>query len=240
MKILIINAGSSSIKYQLLEMPSEQVLCQGIIERIGAKDAIFKYKTDVTDLDEVLDIPSHKVGLTKIAEHLLDSKIGVIQNADEIEIIGHRVVHGGKTFSDTTLINEEVKNEIKALIPLAPLHNPHNLEGIILTEQIFPKAKLVAVFDTAFHNTIPVVAKKYAIPNRFYEENNIQLYGFHGTSHKYVTERTIEYIKKEKSKIITVHLGNGCSITAVKDGKSIDHSLGSSSIIIALMLVNYG
>jgi acetate kinase len=226
MKILIINAGSSSIKYQLLEMPSEQVLCQGIIERIGAKDAIFKYKTDVTDLDEVLDIPSHKVGLTKIAEHLLDSKIGVIQNADEIEIIGHRVVHGGKTFSDTTLINEEVKNEIKALIPLAPLHNPHNLEGIILTEQIFPKAKLVAVFDTAFHNTIPVVAKKYAIPNRFYEENNIQLYGFHGTSHKYVTERTIEYIKKEKSKIITVHLGNGCSITAVKDGKSIDHSLG--------------
>ncbi len=226
MKILIINAGSSSIKYQLLEMPSEQVLCQGIIERIGAKDAIFKYKTDVTDLDEVLDIPSHKVGLTKIAEHLLDSKIGVIQNADEIEIIGHRVVHGGKTFSDTTLINEEVKNEIKALIPLAPLHNPHNLEGIILTEQIFPKAKLVAVFDTAFHNTIPVVAKKYAIANKFYEEHNIQLYGFHGTSHKYVTERTIEYIKKEKSKIITVHLGNGCSITAVKDGKSIDHSLG--------------
>ncbi len=226
MKILIINAGSSSIKYQLLEMPSEQVLCQGIIERIGAKDAIFKYKTDVTDLDEVLDIPSHKVGLTKIAEHLLDSKIGVIQNADEIEIIGHRVVHGGKTFSDTTLINEEVKNEIKALIPLAPLHNPHNLEGIILTEQIFPKAKLVAVFDTAFHNTIPVVAKKYAIANKFYEEHNIQLYGFHGTSHKYVTERTIVYIKKEKSKIITVHLGNGCSITAVKDGKSIDHSLG--------------
>lgn len=226
MKILIINAGSSSIKYQLLEMPSEQVLCQGIIERIGAKDAIFKYKTDVTDLDEVLDIPSHKVGLTKIAEHLLDSKIGVIQNADEIEIIGHRVVHGGKTFSDTTLINEEVKNEIKALIPLAPLHNPHNLEGIILTEQIFPKAKLVAVFDTAFHNTIPVVAKKYAIANKFYEEHNIQLYGFHGTSHKYVTERTIEYIKKEISKIITVHLGNGCSITAVKDGKSIDHSLG--------------
>lgn len=226
MKILIINAGSSSIKYQLLEMPSEQVLCQGIIERIGEKDAIFKYKTDVTDLDEVLDIPSHKVGLNKIAEHLLDSKIGVIKNADEIEIIGHRVVHGGKSFSKTTLITEEVKNEIKSLIPLAPLHNPHNLEGIILTEQIFSKAKLVAVFDTAFHHTIPLVAKKYAIPNKFYEENNIQLYGFHGTSHKYVTQKTIEFLKKEESKIITIHLGNGCSITAVKDGKSIDHSLG--------------
>ncbi len=226
MKILIINAGSSSIKYQLLEMPSEQVLCQGIIERIGEKDAIFKYKTDVTDLDEVLDIPSHKVGLNIIAEHLLDSKIGVIINADEIEIIGHRVVHGGKSFSKTTLITEEVKNEIKALIPLAPLHNPHNLEGIILTEQIFSKAKLVAVFDTAFHHTIPLVAKKYAIPNKFYDENNIQLYGFHGTSHKYVTQKTIEFLKKEESKIITIHLGNGCSITAVKDGKSIDHSLG--------------
>ena len=141
MKILIINAGSSSIKYQLLEMPSEQVLCKGIIERIGEKDAIFKYKTDVTDLDEVLDIPSHKVGLNKIAEHLLDSKIGVIKNADEIEIIGHRVVHGGKSFSKTTLITEEVKNEIDNILK-------KNKQKEILT--FFDKKRIKFILNTKY------------------------------------------------------------------------------------------
>ncbi|MET2984944.1 acetate/propionate family kinase [Aureibaculum conchae] len=226
MRILIINAGSSSIKFQLIAMPSEKVLCQGVVERIGEKDAIFKYKTDTSDLHEVDEINSHKVGLHKISDYLLDPKIGIIKDTKEIDAIGHRVVHGGNTFSDTTLITEEVKNKIKALNPLAPLHNPHNLEGIVLTEQIFPDAKQIAVFDTAFHQTIPIKAKKYAIPNQYYDEHNIQLYGFHGTSHKYVTEKALNYLKKGNSKIITVHLGNGCSITAVKDGKSIDHSLG--------------
>lgn len=226
MKILIINSGSSSIKFQLIAMPSEKVLCQGMVERVGQKDAIFKYKSDYADLHEIDEINSHKVGLHKISDYLLDPKIGVIKDTAEIDIIGHRVVHGGNTFSETTRITEEIKNKIKALNPLAPLHNPHNLEGIILTEQIFPDAEQVAVFDTAFHQTIPVKAKKYAIPNSFYEEHNIQLYGFHGTSHKYVTEKALAYLKKEESKLITVHLGNGCSITAVKNGKSIDHSLG--------------
>ncbi|MBJ2172656.1 acetate kinase [Aureibaculum sp. A20] len=226
MKILIINAGSSSIKFQLIEMPSEKVLCQGIVERVGEIDAIFQYKTENHTINNVDKIETHKVGLQKIADFLLDAEKGVIKDTNEIDAIGHRVVHGGNAFSDITMITPEVKNIIKTLIPLAPLHNPHNLEGIILTEEIFPNAKQIAIFDTAFHQTIPMKAKKYAIPNKFYDNNNIQLYGFHGTSHKYVTEKASAYLPKSASKIITIHLGNGCSITAVKDGKSIDHSLG--------------
>lgn len=226
MKILIINAGSSSIKFQMIEMPSENILCQGIVERVGEKDAIFQFRTKTSNVHLIDEIPSHRVGLYKIADYLLDVEKGVIKHTEEIDAIGHRVVHGGNSFSDTTLITSEVKNKIKALSSLAPLHNPHNLEGVVLTEQIFPNAKQIAVFDTAFHQTIPVKAKKYAIPNKFYSENNIQLYGFHGTSHKYVTEKAIAYLQKNETKIITIHLGNGCSITAVKDGKSVDHSLG--------------
>lgn len=229
MKVLIINAGSSSIKYQLLAMPSKEMLCQGIVERVGAKDAILKYKTVTADVEVVEEIASHKVGLNKVVEYLLDPKIGVILNVDEIEVIGHRVVHGGNAFSNTTIITEQVKNKIKELFSLAPLHNPHNLEGIILTEQLFPKAKQVAVFDTAFHQTVPEKAKKYAIPQTFYDQG-IQLYGFHGISHKYVSEKAIEYIGNNDSKIITVHLGNGCSMTAVKNGESFDHSMGFGPI----------
>ncbi len=151
---------------------------------------------------------------------------GVIQDKNEIKVVGHRVVHGGNSFSNTTLITNEVKEEIKTYVALAPLHNPNNLEGILIAEQLFPLAKQVAVFDTAFHQSIPEKAKKYAIPNSLYKEQNIQLYGFHGTSHKYVSEKAIEYLNLKKSKIISIHLGNGCSITAVLDGKSVDHSLG--------------
>ncbi|MCL4126489.1 UNVERIFIED_CONTAM: hypothetical protein GTU68_041884 [Idotea baltica] len=226
MKILIVNSGSSSIKFQLIEMPSENVLCQGVVERVGEKDAIFQFKTETSKLKLIEEITTHKEGLQKIAAYLLDDEKGVIKNTEEIHAVGHRVVHGGKSFSNTTLITEEVKNKIKDLNSLAPLHNPHNLEGIVLTEQIFPKAKQVAIFDTAFHQTIPIKAKKYAIPNVLYDEHNIQLYGFHGTSHKYVSEKAIDYLQLKKSKIITIHLGNGCSMTAVKNGKSIDHTLG--------------
>ncbi|MGB5553555.1 MAG: acetate kinase [Flavobacteriaceae bacterium] len=226
MNTLIINAGSSSIKYQLIVMPSERVICSGIVERIGAKDAILKYKTDTAVHEKALEIQNHRTGFQRIVELLLDARIGVIKNADEIEIVGHRVVHGGTTFSDTTLITQEVKHKIRELSILAPLHNPHNLEGIILAEDMFPKAKQVAVFDTAFHQSIPLKAKKYALPNTFYDEHGIQVYGFHGTSHKYVAEKAIDHLQKKDSKIITVHLGNGCSITAVNQGKSIDHSLG--------------
>ncbi|WP_158976660.1 acetate/propionate family kinase [Cellulophaga sp. L1A9] len=225
MNILIINCGSSSIKYQLISMPSEGVVCEGLIERIGSESALLKYRTDTDLLEETLPILSHKMGLLKIARVLLDPLLGVITNADEITIVGHRVVHGGKTFSDTSLIDASVKEKIKNLFSLAPLHNPHNLEGIELAEEIFPHAKQVAVFDTAFHHSIPDVAKKYALPKEFFE-NRVQVYGFHGTSHKYVSEKAIEYLQLKSSKIISIHLGNGCSMTAIKDGKSIDHSMG--------------
>ena len=226
MKILIINSGSSSIKYQLIKMPSEEIICQGIVERIGSKDTILQFKTNTVDIQEVEEISNHKDGLKKIANFLLDIENGVIKNSSEIDIVAHRVVHGGNTFSKTTLINNDVKDKIKEFSVLAPLHNPHNLEGIILAEQVFPSANQVAVFDTAFHQTIPLKARKYAIPNEFFSKHNIQLYGFHGTSHKYVSEKAIDYLQNKSAKIISIHLGNGCSITAISNEKSVDHSLG--------------
>ncbi|MCG2460492.1 acetate kinase [Flavobacteriaceae bacterium F89] len=225
MKILIINSGSSSIKYQLMEMPSQQIRCTGIVERIGYSDTIFKYRTDFVELLETEPIKNHKVGLQKIADYLLNPKKGVIKDSKEIKIVAHRVVHGGNTFSRTARITSEVKNKIQQLCALAPLHNPANLEGILMAEHIFSSAKQVAVFDTAFHQTISTKAKKYAIPNEFFEKG-IQVYGFHGISHDYVSKKAIAFLKQSESKIITLHLGNGCSVTAVQNGQSIDHSMG--------------
>ena len=226
MNILIINSGSSSIKFQLIEMPSETLICSGLVERIGHKDAIVNYTSNSTSLQQTHDIQTHNQGLHRIVKLLLDSEIGVIKSTDEIEVVGHRVVHGGNSFSDTALITDEVKKEIQEYSALAPLHNPGNLEGIRVSEEFFPLAIQVAVFDTAFHQTIPEKAKKYAIPNELYEEESIQVYGFHGTSHQYVSEKAIDYLGLKSSKIISIHLGNGCSMTAIEDGKSIDHSLG--------------
>ncbi|RXJ45984.1 acetate/propionate family kinase [Gelidibacter gilvus] len=226
MKILIINSGSSSIKFQLMDMPSEKLICSGLVERIGYKNATINYKANGENLEQTHNIESHKQGLKRVVELLLDPEIGVITHTNEIEVVGHRVVHGGNSFSDTTLITSEVKEKIQEYAALAPLHNPGNLEGILVAEEIFPLAKQVVVFDTAFHQTIPAKAKRYAIPTSLYEEHGIQVYGFHGTSHQYVSEKAIAYLGKENSKIITIHLGNGCSMTAVLDGKSIDHSLG--------------
>ncbi|GIZ08651.1 acetate/propionate family kinase [Flavobacterium sp. UMI-01] len=225
MKIVIINSGSSSIKYQLMSMPERTVICSGMIDRIGLETSNFTYKTTVNVIEETVPIPTHKMGLEKIAQFLMDEKVGVIKSKDEIAAVGHRVVHGGAVFSETVEVTADVKNEIKELSALAPLHNPANLEGIVVAEAIFPQAKQVVVFDTAFHQTIPVIAHKYAIPNALLEEHKIRLYGFHGTSHKYVSEQAIAYLDK-KAKIICIHLGNGCSITAIQDGKSIDHSMG--------------
>lgn len=225
MKIVIINSGSSSIKYQLIDMPTKEVICSGMIDRIGLETSNLTYKTNKDSLEEILPIPNHKIGLEKISKLLMDETIGVIKSTEEIEAVGHRVVHGGASFSNTVLITEEIKEKIKQLFELAPLHNPANLEGIIVAEEVFSSAKQVAVFDTAFHQTMPEVAYRYAIPNYLLTENKIRAYGFHGTSHKYVSEKAIGFLEKS-SKIITIHLGNGCSITAVKDGKSIDHSMG--------------
>jgi acetate kinase len=226
MNILVINAGSSSIKYQLIEAPSGTVKCTGQVERIGFSDAIFTHKKANEKSQETLAILTHEAGMQKIAVALMDSKIGVIETVSEIGAVGHRVVHGGSRFTETILITEDVKESIRKLFDLAPLHNPANLTGIEIAETVFPSAKQVAVFDTAFHQSLPREAYQYAIANSFLEDHKIRVYGFHGTSHKYVSEQAIDYLGKSSSKIISIHLGNGCSITAIKDGKSIDTSLG--------------
>ena len=226
MQVLVLNSGSSSIKFQVFKMPAAEVIASGMVERIGLEDAKISYNKGETKFEEIKTIKDHKEGLNLIAEYLLDEDKGVIKKPEEIHIVGHRVVHGGSTFTKTVEITDEVKKKIEKLAHLAPLHNPANLQGIIVSEQIFTNAKQVAVFDTAFHQTIPVVAHKYAIPNTFYEKEGIRLYGFHGTSHKFVSEKAIAYLDKPEAKIITIHLGNGCSMTAIKDGQSIDHSLG--------------
>ncbi len=208
-------------------MPSATIICTGLVERIGLNNAKLKYEVGEKAHEQIGDIPNHKVGLQMVAKYLLDDDIGVIKSPSEIEAVGHRVVHGGSKFSETTEITASVKENIKELFSLAPLHNPANLEGILVAQEIFPKAKQIAVFDTAFHQTIPAEAYKYAISSEFLEKHNIRMYGFHGTSHKYVSEKAQEYLGKQHSgKLVSLHLGNGCSATAIKDGKSIDHSLG--------------
>lgn len=229
MKILIINSGSSSIKYQLMVMPENEVICTGMIDRIGLESSNVTFKASSNSYEETVPIATHKIGLQKVANMLLDEQKGVIKSTSEIDAVGHRVVHGGSNFTETVKIDEKVKAKIKQLFDLAPLHNPANLEGINVAEEIFNSAEQIAVFDTAFHQTMPEVAYKFAIPNKLLTENRIRVYGFHGTSHKYVSEQAIGFLKEHNKpfqNIITIHLGNGCSMTAVKDGKSIDHSFG--------------
>lgn len=225
-KILVINSGSSSLKFSLFEMPEEKVLISGIIERIGLENSILKLNHNNKKIELQVETHSHKEALKIVSDYLLNNENQILKNVDEINSIGHRVVHGGSLFSETTLITKEVKQNIQELFSLAPLHNPANLIGIEVAEEIFPNAQQIAVFDTAFHQSIPEKAHRYAIPNEFYVKNKVRLYGFHGTSHKYVSKKAIEYLNKSKSKIIVLHLGNGCSATAILNGKSIDHSLG--------------
>ncbi len=226
MKVLVINSGSSSIKFQLFEMPQKEVLCSGLVEKLGLDTSVLHFNSANHKIDKELSLKDHHAGLKEIVELLLDQKVGVISKADDITLVGHRVVHGGSTFSNTTIINEDVKSKIKDLFDIAPLHNPPNYVGIEVAELLFPKAVQVAIFDTAFHQTIPEKAYTYAIPTALSEKHKIRMYGFHGTSHKYVTQQAQHYLKNKNSKIITVHLGNGCSITAVNQGQSVDHSLG--------------
>lgn len=227
MKILVLNSGSSSIKFQIIEMPSKKVICQGLVERIGQDNSVLHYKTELQNSKEQLTIANHGEGLQLVAQRMLSPEVGVIQSADEIAAVGHRVVHGGNLFSDTVLIDDAVKQAIKELFSLAPLHNPANYEGIEVAEKVFSASKQVAVFDTAFHQSIPQKAYQYAIPQELLKEHKIRLYGFHGTSHKYVSKKAIDQLgNPRESKIISIHLGNGSSMTAVKNGKSIDHSLG--------------
>ncbi len=226
MQILIINSGSSSIKFQVIEMPSKQIICKGLLERIGLEDTELHYESKGRSHSKVEFVSDHEQGLQAITNMLMHDEIGVLKHPNEIDVVAHRVVHGGNRFDQPTKIDKSVLSEIERLASLAPLHNPANAVGIKVTMDIFKNATQVAIFDTAFHQTLPEKAYRYAIPKEIADEHHIRVYGFHGTSHKYVSEQAIAYLKNKSSKIISVHLGNGCSMTAVKDGQSIDHSLG--------------
>ncbi|MBS8265217.1 acetate kinase [Mesobacillus boroniphilus] len=225
-KIIAINAGSSSLKFQLFEMPSEGVITKGIVERIGLKDSIFTISVNGEKNKEVTDIPNHEVAVKILLDKL--TSLGIIQSLDEIEGIGHRVVHGGEEFSDSVLITEEVLQKIEELSELAPLHNPANLTGIRAFQQVLPNVTAVAVFDTAFHQTMPENSFLYSLPYDYYKKYGIRKYGFHGTSHKYVSQRAAEMLGRpvEHLRLISCHLGNGASIAAIEGGKSIDTSMG--------------
>lgn len=225
-KIIAINAGSSSLKFQLFEMPSEEVITKGIVERIGIKDSIFTISVNGEKIKEVTDIPNHEVAVKILLDKL--TTLGIIQSLNEIEGIGHRVVHGGEEFNDSVLITEEVLTKIEELSELAPLHNPANLTGIRAFQRVLPNVPAIAVFDTAFHQTMPENSFLYSLPYEYYKKYGIRKYGFHGTSHKYVSQRAAEMLGRpvEHLRLISCHLGNGASIAAIEGGKSIDTSMG--------------
>lgn len=236
MKTLVINAGSSSIKYQLFNMQDRSVLATGLVERIGEKSGHIKHKNLLTptlpEINRELLIPDHQSGLNQVVQLLMDEKTGVLASPNEIAAVGHRVVHGGEKFSAPTRITEEVTTVIDALSSLAPLHNPANLTGIQVAMKLFPNAVQVAIFDTAFHQTMPAYAYRYAIPHKLYEKHHVRVYGFHGTSHLYVSKAAAEHLGKPlaETNLITAHLGNGASMTAVFGGKSVDTSMGFSPL----------
>lgn len=228
MKILVINCGSSSLKYQLFDMDNGNVLAKGLVERIGIEGSNLQHTPTGKD-KFVFEQPlaDHNEAIKLVMDKLTDPECGVISNLSEINGVGHRIVHGGKYFSNSCIVNDEVKDAIKKCFDLAPLHNPANLTGIEACEKLMPSVPQIAVFDTAFHQSMPQKAFMYALPYKYYEEKDIRKYGFHGTSHKYVSTRAIDMLGNPKeSKIITCHLGNGSSIAAVKDGKGIDTTMG--------------
>lgn len=231
MKVLVINAGSSSLKFQFIDMATELPLAKGLVERIGQQGTFIKYEYnsqgETIKISEEIQAPNQEVAFEKVAEFLTHSQHGVIKDVMEVTHIGHRVVHGGEKFTTTQLVSPELLDELTELIPLAPLHNPGNIVGIEAAMKTFKQAKNYAIFDTAFHTTLPAKAYRYAIPNSYYEEHAIRVYGFHGTSHKFVDKVVRDYTKKPTSKNIIIHLGNGASITAVNEkGESIDTSMG--------------
>lgn len=229
MKILAINCGSSSIKYKLYNLPHYEILATGLVDRVGLNDSALKLiNEDSTEIIYDEEIPDHKEGIRLILEALTDKHCGCLTNLSELSSIGHRVAHGGDRFIETVVITNEILNEIEKYSELAPLQNPHNIKGIRAIQRLVPETTQVAVFDTAFHKSMPEYAFMYAIPYSYYEKYKIRRYGFHGMSHYYVSKRACEILNVDinKQKIITCHLGNGSSVTAIKDGKSIDTSMG--------------
>ena len=229
MKILVINTGSSSLKYQLIDMTDESVLAKGLCDRIGIDNSFIKHTktgSDTVVIDK--DMTNHKAAMKEVVSALTDSKIGVIKDMSEINAVGHRVVHGGEKFQDSVVIDDDVMNAIRECIELAPLHNPPNITGIEACRNIMPGIPMIAVFDTAFHQTMPKHAYLYALPYEIYEKYGVRKYGFHGTSHKYVAQRAAAMLNKPlgELKLISCHLGNGASVCAIKNGKSVETSMG--------------
>ena len=231
MNVLVINAGSSSLKYQLLNPTTGELLAKGLCERIGI-DGLFTYKPQLPGKEAIkaasVSMPTHSEAIQAVLNALVDEKNGVIGSMKEIDAVGHRVVHGGEKFAKSVVITDEVMQAIEECNPLAPLHNPANIIGIKACQELMPGVPMVAVFDTAFHQTMPPVAYTYALPYEYYEKDKVRRYGFHGTSHKYVSQRAADMLGKpiEQLKLISCHLGNGSSVTAIDGGKSVDTSMG--------------
>ena len=231
MNVLVINAGSSSLKYQLLNPTTGELLAKSLCERIGI-DGLFTYKPQLPGKEAIkaasVSMPTHSEAIQAVLNALVDEKNGVIGSMKEIDAVGHRVVHGGEKFAKSVVITDEVMQAIEECTPLAPLHNPANIIGIKACQELMPGVPMVAVFDTAFHQTMPPVAYTYALPYEYYEKDKVRRYGFHGTSHKYVSQRAADMLGKpiEQLKLISCHLGNGSSVTAIDGGKSVDTSMG--------------
>lgn len=231
MKILVVNCGSSSLKFQLIDSETEEVATSGLCERIGLDGALI-YKVNGDKIKQEIDLPDHEVAIKKVLDTLLDKEIGVLTSLDEIGAIGHRMVHGGEKFSSSVIINEEIIKQIETCNDLAPLHNPANLLGVRACQEVMPGVPNVVVFDTAFHQTMPSKAYLYALPKEYYEKYGVRRYGFHGTSHSFVSKRLAELagLDINNSRMIICHIGSGASISAIKDGKSVDTSMGMTPL----------
>ncbi|HNW97054.1 MAG TPA: acetate kinase [Bacteroidales bacterium] len=234
MKILVLNCGSSSIKYQLLDMANNaDVLAKGLLERVGINDSVLKHQAKGKDVYVLVqDVPNHEIGVELILKTLLHPEFGVIKDSKEINAVGHRVVHGGEKFSGSVLITQEIIDKMEECVDLAPLHNPANLKGIYAMRKLLPEVPMCGIFDTAFHMTMPDFVYMYGLPYEMYDKYKVRRYGFHGTSHRFVSQKACETlkVKYENQKIITCHLGNGASIAAIKDGKSFDTSMGLTPV----------
>ena len=240
MVILVLNCGSSSIKYQVIDMEaqSSKLLAKGLVERIGLPEGDLTHKPVGKEKFELHQpIPDHTTGISLVLQALTDPVHGVIRSLDEVKAVGHRVAHGGEFFPESCLVTKQVQEKIRSLFQIAPLHNPANLEGILSIEKVLPGVKQVAVFDTSFHQTIPAVNYMYALPHAYYDKYRVRKYGFHGTSHKYVAHKAAEYLEEpiERLKLITCHLGNGSSIAAVDQGKVVDTSMGMTPLAGLMM-----
>ena len=231
MKILVVNCGSSSLKFQLIDSETEEVAASGLCERIGLDGALI-YKVNGDKIKQEIDLPDHEVAIKKVLDTLLDKEIGVLTSLDEIGAIGHRMVHGGEKFYSSVIINEEIIKQIETCNDLAPLHNPANLLGVRACQEVMPGVPNVVVFDTAFHQTMPSKAYLYALPKEYYEKYGVRRYGFHGTSHSFVSKRLAELagLDINNSRMIICHIGSGASISAIKDGKSVDTSMGMTPL----------